>query len=237
MCGHLLMIITNNWLSLKGYDRILSFIATQDPLENTVNEFWCMIYELNVSSILMLSHSEDQCQYWPLQELTLKNYEIQLISEEPFDCFILRKLRVTKLSCVIDSPHVVSQYQFLSWKHNEIIPETTFTLISLCDRLLSWHETNSPIVIHCNDGSQRSCICISVLSLLQQIKVDKRVDVFQTCRYTALQRCAMLESIVSHCCSASTFLSFFQILFQPWILSKDYYDLLLCHSLFSFYFS
>ena len=39
----------------QGYDRSLSFIITQDPLESTVVEFWRMIKEQSITTLVMLS--------------------------------------------------------------------------------------------------------------------------------------------------------------------------------------
>jgi protein tyrosine phosphatase len=151
-----------------------------------------------VSIIVMLSQMSDFC-YWPLDEFTYKNYSVKLVSQvsnQSNEYLVTRQLQVSKLSRVIDTPHNVTLYQFLPWI-DQIIPETTFPLIELCETVLSGYETNSPILVHCRNGSQRSGIFISLLSLIQQIKVDKRVDVFQTARWTKLQRCSMFQCFVS----------------------------------------
>uniref|UniRef100_A0A0R3RQ05 Tyrosine-protein phosphatase domain-containing protein n=1 Tax=Elaeophora elaphi TaxID=1147741 RepID=A0A0R3RQ05_9BILA len=60
-----------NWVKLPGADPI--FIATQDPLEWTVGDFWRMIYEKKARTILMQSkrveNNKVKCaQYWPEED-------------------------------------------------------------------------------------------------------------------------------------------------------------------------
>jgi hypothetical protein len=108
---------------------------------------------------------------------------------------------------VTDGPHFVTHYQCV---HYEIVANNTFPIIALCETVLA-NESKNAIVVHCDDGAQRSSVIISILSIFQQIKLDKRVDVFQTARWTKLQRCGSFENFVSFdtfkklCCSVNPF--------------------------------
>ena len=48
--------INANFLSglVRGSERC--YIATQGPLESTIGDFWRMMWELNVSCVIMLTH-------------------------------------------------------------------------------------------------------------------------------------------------------------------------------------
>jgi hypothetical protein len=48
-------IIYLNLLIIQGYDNSESFIITQDPLESTVADFWRMVSEQSISTLVMLS--------------------------------------------------------------------------------------------------------------------------------------------------------------------------------------
>ncbi|CAG2164374.1 unnamed protein product [Oppiella nova] len=194
-CGLLPENIDKNRFN-HGYDRYLTFIATQDPLESTLKDFVCMVYEENVSVIVMLSEASDVC-YWPSTESTYGNYSIKLMnrrSEQSSRHISALELQVSKLSSyVTDSgAHGVTVYQLCGWS-DAIIPETTMALIELCETVLNESQTKSPILVQCCNGSQRCCLFIALLSLIQQIKVDKRVDVFQTARATKMQRCSAFQ--------------------------------------------
>jgi len=66
------------------------YIATQGPLQNTVPDFWQMVWEQHVSVIVMLTQLIDMglsqsCQYWPSGGMaTYGIYEVLIIS-----CIIL----------------------------------------------------------------------------------------------------------------------------------------------------
>lgn len=40
---------------IEGYDNSESFIITQDPLDNTIGDFWRMVLEQGVNTIVMIS--------------------------------------------------------------------------------------------------------------------------------------------------------------------------------------
>lgn len=45
---------------MQGYEKSSSFIATQTPMGNTVDEFWTMLWEQNVNVIVMLTSPEEE---------------------------------------------------------------------------------------------------------------------------------------------------------------------------------
>lgn len=72
----------------KGYDRNLSFIVTQDPLEKTIPDFWRMIYEQKITTLVMLSEigeGQSKCPiYWP-QSGTVTHEDIDITFLEKND--------------------------------------------------------------------------------------------------------------------------------------------------------
>ena len=46
-------------LFIKGYTGHNNYIATQGPMENTVNDFWRMVWEQNVAGIVMLTQAKE----------------------------------------------------------------------------------------------------------------------------------------------------------------------------------
>ncbi|KJH50127.1 Protein-tyrosine phosphatase [Dictyocaulus viviparus] len=59
-----------NWVKFEGHDKV--FIATQSPLDNTIEDFWRMVYQEGCPHIVNLSTCMENGeaagpQYWPLQ--------------------------------------------------------------------------------------------------------------------------------------------------------------------------
>lgn len=208
----------------QGYDRNLSFIVTQDPLENTIQDFWRMTVEQNITTIVMFSESlskngegQSKCpRYWPTvdEPLEFENIRVCLNSEDyKNEDFIIRNFTVTKVFYYYETSDLllliaklifrlqnsdsftVNQYCFLSWRTG-VVPETTRPLLMLVETIWKNHSTPSwPIITHCTGGGDRSSLFITISSLIQQITIDGHIDIFQTARYTRSQRACMLQTI------------------------------------------
>ena len=48
------------WCALQGANSRKEFIASQGPLPATVNDFWRMIWEKNIRTIVMLTRCNEQ---------------------------------------------------------------------------------------------------------------------------------------------------------------------------------
>lgn len=80
------------------------------------------------------------------------------------------------------------------------VPEVTRGLIELVDHSQSALIKNgcSPsMVVHCNLGSDRSSMFIGLSILVQQLRTEKRVDIFTVTRKLRSQRQALINSYVS----------------------------------------
>lgn len=92
---------------LQGFDRSMTFVVTQDPLDTTVVDFWRMIVEHGVSTIVMLSElgcspTQTKCHpYWPVNsELICEYVKVKFVKEEANDFYIRRDFEIfnTKVS-------------------------------------------------------------------------------------------------------------------------------------------
>lgn len=100
--------------------------------------------------------------------------------------------------CVAQSGQSVTttHYQFLGWQ-NSMVPESTIVFMQFVVRMLgSECKQGSPICVHCESGTERCGLFVSVASLSWQMLLEQRVDVFQTARFTRSQRTLMLQEPV-----------------------------------------
>lgn len=90
-------------LYLQGY-RDDTYLVTQGPLKNTINDFWQMIWEFNSRAIVLLckvmEEGEEKCYlYWPPQtgeEAKFGMLTVTLQSKEQCHDYVVRKLHVCK---------------------------------------------------------------------------------------------------------------------------------------------
>ncbi|KAJ9580783.1 hypothetical protein L9F63_024035, partial [Diploptera punctata] len=189
---------------IEGYDNSESFIITQDPLETTIGDFWRMVSEQSISTLVMLSDLGDgpkKCiRYWPDDEICHEHIRVKYIQSESCPYYTRRELSVTNIKT--DENVVVTQFQYNGWPTVEgEVPEVTRGLIELVDQTQNHQETHGgsgPIAVHCSCGSDRSSMFVALSILVQQLRTEKRVDIFTTTRKLRSQRHGMLQTFAQY---------------------------------------
>ncbi|XP_063928101.1 tyrosine-protein phosphatase 69D isoform X3 [Zophobas morio] len=187
---------------IEGYDNTESFIITQDPTESTINDFWRMISEQGISVIVMLSElGENKCpRYWPDEdENTYDQIHVRYEQAESCPYYTRREMFVKGRDC---EEHRVMHLQYHGWPTVDgEVPEVTRGLIELVDHAQSnlVHNDCSPsMVVHCNLGSDRSSMFVGLSILVQQLRTEKRVDVFTVTRKLRSQRNGLISTYAQY---------------------------------------
>ncbi|XP_043266767.1 tyrosine-protein phosphatase 69D isoform X2 [Venturia canescens] len=187
---------------IEGYDNSESFIITQDPLDTTIADFWRMISEQCISTIVMLSDLNEgprKCpRYWPDDETNYDHIRVRYIQSESCPYYTRRELCVANTKT--DETVFVTQYQYHGWPTVEgEVPEVTRGVIELVDQTLSHDvESSGPLVIHCSFGSDRSSMFVALSILVQQLRTEKRVDIFTTTKKLRSQRHGMISTFAQY---------------------------------------
>ncbi|XP_053705314.1 tyrosine-protein phosphatase non-receptor type 11b isoform X5 [Synchiropus splendidus] len=153
------------------------FIATQGCLQNTVVDFWKMVYQENTHVIVMttkeMERGRNKCvRYWPDVHGTKEfgNVLVRNMEERPAQDYILRKLEVTRLDR--SEPEEVNRTQ-------ATIPQT------------------GPIVVHCSAGIGRTgtIIVIDILiDIINRQGLDCDIDIPKTIQRVRQQRSGMVQT-------------------------------------------
>ncbi|KAL7981723.1 hypothetical protein Chor_001538 [Crotalus horridus] len=83
---------------IDGYRQKDSYIASQGPLQHTIEDFWRMIWEWKSCSIVMLTELEERgqekcAQYWPSDaSISYGDITIELKKEEECESYTVRDL-------------------------------------------------------------------------------------------------------------------------------------------------
>ena len=56
----LIHFLFNIIMHMQGYKGSVDYIASQGPMEETVIDFWCMIWEQEISQVVMLTNTEEK---------------------------------------------------------------------------------------------------------------------------------------------------------------------------------
>ncbi|KAM7410906.1 hypothetical protein PAMA_021057 [Pampus argenteus] len=181
------------------------FIATQGCLQNTVNDFWKMVYQENTHVIVMttkeMERGRNKCvRYWPDPHATKEFGKVQVknVEEHSAQDYILRKLEVTRLDRK-ESPRYIWHYQYLSWPDHGVPNEPGGVLWFLeeINRTQSTIPDTGPIVVHCSAGIGRTGTIIVIDILIDIIShqgLDCDIDIPKTIQRVRQQRSGMVQT-------------------------------------------
>ncbi|XP_033997475.1 receptor-type tyrosine-protein phosphatase beta isoform X13 [Trematomus bernacchii] len=168
---------------MPGYNSRKEFIAAQGPLPGTVNDFWRMIWEKNVRSLVMLTRCNEQgrvkCeQYWAQGTKHFENITVTTTSEIALEDWTIRDFDIKNVKTA--ETRSVRHFHFTAWPDHGV-PQTTELLISfrhLVREHMDQFSRHSPTVVHCSAGVGRTGTFIAIDHLMFQIERENIVDVF-----------------------------------------------------------
>ncbi|XP_013791926.1 tyrosine-protein phosphatase 10D-like isoform X2 [Limulus polyphemus] len=169
---------------IPGFYSPREYIATQGPLPGTIDDFWRMVWEQNVTIIIMVTQcverGKTKCEvYWPTDTETqlYGDLEVQMTSESILAEYVIRIFHVQ-----LGNRHrIVKQMHFTRWPDFGC-PENTEVMINFV-RAVRDHIpriNHGPLVVHCSAGVGRTGTFLALDRLMQHIRVHDYVDVFWT---------------------------------------------------------
>ncbi|NWV53678.1 PTPRJ phosphatase, partial [Daphoenositta chrysoptera] len=185
---------------MPGYNSKKAFIAAQGPLPNTIEDFWRMIWEKNIYSIVMLTKCMEQArtkceQYWPdKQPKSYGDIIVTMVSEVVLPEWTIRDFTVEKSNT--PESHTVRQFHFTSWPDHGV-PETTDLLINFRHLVHEYNSQNpmdSPTLVHCSAGVGRTGTFIAIDRLIQQMEMENTVDVYGVVYDLRMHRPLMVQT-------------------------------------------
>uniref|UniRef100_A0A8C5AUV2 protein-tyrosine-phosphatase n=1 Tax=Gadus morhua TaxID=8049 RepID=A0A8C5AUV2_GADMO len=185
---------------IDGYRQKDYFIATQGPLSHTVEDFWRMMWDWSCHSIVMLTElkerEQDKCfQYWPSEgSVTFGDYTLELRADTLCDTFTLKDMVLTYR--LEKHARHVRHFHFHGWP--EIgIPAEGRGMIDLVASVQRQQQQsgNHPIIVHCSAGAGRTGTFIALSNILERVKAEGLLDVFQTVKSLRMQRPHMVQTM------------------------------------------
>ena len=174
------------------------YIVTQGPLDNTLSDFWQMVWEQGVVVIVNLTKLTDmgsqQCyRYWPEDGSSVYNiYEVHLISEHIWcDDYLVRSLYLKNLQT--GETRTVTQFHYLTWSD---VPMETKPLLEFRRKINKCYKGHScPIVVHCNDGVGRTGTYVLMdMVLNKMMKGAREIDIAAALEHIRDQRADMVKT-------------------------------------------
>nr|KAG5710302.1 hypothetical protein BaRGS_009018 [Batillaria attramentaria] len=193
-----------NAVFLNCYRRRDGLLVTQMPLPNTVTDFWRLVYDHNCHTIVMLNDIDDKdetCeQYWS-EDTCGSDYGpfiVETTTQIRSDPSItVRDFTLTNTNTPQDSPRMIRQFHFHRWAEGSAVPTSGRAFLQLVDAVeRRYDETGfQPIAVHCMNGASRSGFFCAVLYILERLKKEKEVDVFQAVKQMRLNRTQFIDNM------------------------------------------
>ena len=165
---------------VDGYKQAKGYISTQGPLDNTIADFWQMIWQQYVLVIAMTTKVFEQrkikcAQYWPLEKgasMQIENlFEIQNTNVEDLEDYRVSYLTIKHVAS--NMSRQIVHCQFLSWPDHGV-PKSAVHILEFielvrknqveglkklnADPKQKWtgHPLGPPICVHCSAGIGRT---------------------------------------------------------------------------------
>lgn len=171
-----------------------AYVVTQGPLENTVADFWQMVWEQGCVVIVNLTKLAEKdtplChKYWPSEGSTIYHiYEVHLVSEHIWcEDYLIRSFYLKNLQT--NETRTVTQFHYITWPDLGV-PTSCKALLDFRRKVnKSFRGRSCPILVHCSDGAGRSCTYCLIDMVLNRIsKGVKEIDIAATLEHIRDQR-------------------------------------------------
>ncbi|XP_049603586.1 receptor-type tyrosine-protein phosphatase S isoform X7 [Syngnathus scovelli] len=185
---------------IDGYRQQKGYIATQGPLAETTEDFWRMLWEHNSTIVVMLTKlremGREKChQYWPAERSARYQYfVVDPMAEYNMPQYILREFKVTDARD--GQSRTVRQFQFTDWPEQGV-PKSGEGFIDFIGQVHKTKEQfgqDGPISVHCSAGVGRTGVFITLSIVLERMRYEGAVDIFQTVKMLRTQRPAMVQT-------------------------------------------
>ncbi|XP_074833342.1 receptor-type tyrosine-protein phosphatase V-like [Carettochelys insculpta] len=187
---------------IPGYTSPQEFIVTQGPLKKTIEDFWRLVWEQSICNIIMLTVGMENgrvlCDhYWPSEALpaTYGHIRIHLLSQSSSDEWTTRTFKLWHE--VLREERHVTHMHYTAWPDHGI-PESTASLLAFLELTREQRQAakgSGPTLVHCSAGVGRSGTFIALDRLLQQLKQEKVVDVFNAIYTLRMSRYQMIQTL------------------------------------------
>ncbi|XP_056002718.1 receptor-type tyrosine-protein phosphatase kappa-like [Ostrea edulis] len=173
------------------------YIAAQGPKNNTLTDFWRMIWQESIETIVMLTNlienGKNKCtQYWPEKGKVMEvgPCKVTLVKETAYSFHIVRILSVQRKN----SPNKrrISQFHYIAWPDHGTPEELGLAQFhSVVTRACS---PGTPCLVHCSAGVGRTGTYIALDSLLKHGKETERINVFEFVKKMREDRMTMVQT-------------------------------------------
>jgi len=173
--------INANWIHglIPGSER--AYISTQGPLQETVEDFWRMVWETNSNVVAMLTKEMENdrlkcAHYWPQESgnaFTFEDIRVTLLEETKSfnDRLVHRKIKLDHIPSNLSRD--VMHFQYMDWPDHGL-PESAEAFREVLHSVDNIRTDKAPIVVHCSAGIGRTGTFCTVHATLEKLNAQRK---------------------------------------------------------------
>ncbi|XP_058856180.1 receptor-type tyrosine-protein phosphatase U isoform X5 [Acipenser ruthenus] len=182
---------------IDGYHRSNHFIATQGPKQESVYDFWRMVWQENCFSIVMITKLVEVgrvkcCKYWPDDTEIYGDIKITLLNTETLSEYTVRTFTLERRG--YSAKHEVHQFHFTSWPEHGVPYHATGLLAFIRRVKASTPPDAGPVVVHCSVGAGRTGCYIVLDVMLDMAECEGVVDIYNCVKTLCSRRINMIQT-------------------------------------------
>ncbi|KAM6948835.1 receptor-type tyrosine-protein phosphatase mu-like isoform 2-T2 [Aplochiton taeniatus] len=182
---------------VDGYHRPNHYIATQGPMQETVFDFWRMVWQENTAAIVMVTNLVEVgrvkcCKYWPDDTDIYRDIKVTLIETQLLSEYVIRTFAVEKRGA--HEIREIRQFHFTGWPDHGV-PYHATGLLGFIRRVKAKTLANAgPMVVHCSAGAGRTGCFIVIDIMLDMAEREGVVDIYNCVRELRSRRVNMVQT-------------------------------------------
>ena len=153
------------------------YIGTQAPLENTIDDFWNMIWQTDSRMIINLTETAD----YLVDKSIYGNLYVEYLDVKEFHDTSLKVLKLVNQQNF--NTKTIYYIHYPEWEDNMVPDRTSFAnlikVVNMTEELAKMSE-KTPIVVHCKAGIGRTGVFIAIHSELKIIPKENKLDIVRT---------------------------------------------------------
>ncbi|KAF0311498.1 Tyrosine-protein phosphatase non-receptor type 7 [Amphibalanus amphitrite] len=164
------------------------YIATQGPLESTVNDFWRMIWETQSKVVICLTDIVERgvrrcAEYLPPSEALDRHrlygdFQVTLMAKTKKDKFVVSTIQLKNMDSNLFRE--VTHLWYSGWPERGV-PSDLDSMVEFLQEARRAMKTNiGPTVVHCSPGTGRTGVLLACDICMRQFDATRTTDIMRT---------------------------------------------------------
>nr|XP_023014802.1 receptor-type tyrosine-protein phosphatase kappa-like [Leptinotarsa decemlineata] len=170
-----------NAVLVDGFRNPGRYISTQQPMPNTLGDFWRLVVERSCGTIISLNSLDfkDQtvCKFYPNKNEELNPLDIITVQHVKTKGLEYYKVITVQVHSNMTNPFNVDIIEINNWASNALCPNSIEEFLSFIDAAEAISRKSERVIVTCYDGATASGLYLAMTFLIEKMKLEQDCDV------------------------------------------------------------